>query len=1494
MLRARGHRIAGIFTNDARVIESATGEGLPTHPPKQMPAWLSGRPFDYLFSIANLARVPEDVLALPKIAAINFHDGPLPRYAGLNTPVHALLEGADRYGITWHLMEKELDKGAVLKQVRFPIEPGETALSLNTRCFEAALESFGELLEDLERRGPRPQAQEPGEFRYYGRYRRPEAACLLAWSRDAVALDAMIRALDYGRYANPMGAPKILKDRHALVVRSARVSAESGEPGKVLACSDRAVQVAAGTGSLLLTAFARLDGSPLSPAEAAAMLDLRAGTRLDTPLPTEWVKLRGLDETLARNESFWLKRLAAFDPLDAPFGQGDLNKVITIPTSTGDAEDFRIIAAFTVFLARLGHRYSFHIGYHDEALAEATSGLEALLAPQAPMRCRIDPESSAATVIERTVRELAKLQKHGAWLRDLVGRYPSSQAQPLAAEDRPFAVVVSPAPDFRPGGHNRLAMVLKPQPRLVFRGADQAEADRFASGFQTFLAAFRQNPERPIAEVEILDVETKSQVLRNWNDTALDYPGEETVHGAFLKTATRRPGDTAVCFEDRSLAYAELRLRAEALAAKLLELGASPHVPVGIYLDRSELLQVAMLGINMTGAAWLPLDPEYPRERIRFMLQDARVAIVVTTTGRSVGVPEGPEHLVQLDVLEPPDASPNLPRVDSAQPAYTIYTSGSTGKPKGVVVTHRNAINFFAAMDPLVPHDPPGVWLSVTSMSFDIAVLELLWTIARGFKVVILGAGGGHTAKAPIDFSLFYFSSNAEADESDKYRLLLDGARFADAHDFNAVWTPERHFNAFGGLFPDPSVTGAAVAAVTRNVQIRAGSVVLPLHHPARVAEAWSVVDNISNGRVALAFASGWTPADFVLRPQNYSRAKDVMFESLEQVRKLWRGEAVSFPGATGEDISVATLPRPVQSELPVWITTAGNPETWRRAGSAGANVLTHLLGQTIDDLIPKIQAYRAARAEAGHDPETGVVTLMLHSFVGPDEDEVRRLVRDPLKQYLGSSLNLLKQYAWVFPAFKRPGDVSGDAGDDFARLSEAERDAILEGAFDRYFETSGLFGRPETALATVEKLRGAGIGEIACLIDFGVPTKTVLEYLPYLDEVRRLANEGAGVKVETTAPMPELVDRFKPTHLQCTPSMARMFLTGRETAAALAAIDHLLIGGEAFPPVLAEELRAAGIPFIRNMYGPTETTIWSTSLRVSATGKSIPIGTPIGNNTTYILDERGNPVLPGTSGELYIGGHGVTRGYLRRPGLTATRFVPDHLGGEPGVRLYRTGDLARHDQEGTLHFIGRADHQVKLRGYRIELGEIEARLAQREDIAEAVVLVREDQPGDHRLTAYLIPKGEAPDEEEIRAGLGETLPDFMVPGHFVVMERFPLTPNRKLDRAALPAPGRQANGKTYAPPENETEGRIAELWADLLGVPKVGIDDNFFQVGGHSLLVVRLHRGLEQLLGKPIVLTELYKHTTVRKQAAGLGKTDDAHLQKSVQRAKRRLAARK
>ncbi|ACC81529.1 hybrid non-ribosomal peptide synthetase/type I polyketide synthase [Nostoc punctiforme] len=341
-----------------------------------------------------------------------------------------------------------------------------------------------------------------------------------------------------------------------------------------------------------------------------------------------------------------------------------------------------------------------------------------------------------------------------------------------------------------------------------------------------------------------------------------------------------------------------------------------------------------------------------------------------------------------------------------------------------------------------------------------------------------------------MQFSLLYFSSNEAEFSDEKYKLFLEGAKFADRNGFTAVWTPERHFHAFGGLYPNPSVLSAALTSLTKRIRLRAGSVVLPLHNPIRVVEEWSVVDNLSHGRVDLAFARGWNPNDFVLSPDTHADSKEVMFSGIQTVQKLWRGENISLPNGVGKQTDIKVYPLPMQRELSIWITCTGGKERFIEAGASGFNILTALLFQPVEELAQKIALYRETRKQHGYDPDSGQVTLMLHTFIGEDIKVVRNQVREPFIEYMKSSVNLWRH-----------------GSDDLDKLTETEKANLLAYAFERYFHTSALFGTPSTCLEMVQRLHEIGVDEIACLIDFGIDGNTVLASLDSLNNLRQLVN---------------------------------------------------------------------------------------------------------------------------------------------------------------------------------------------------------------------------------------------------------------------------------------------------------------------------------------------------------------------------------------------------
>jgi natural product biosynthesis luciferase-like monooxygenase protein/amino acid adenylation domain-containing protein len=351
--------------------------------------------------------------------------------------------------------------------------------------------------------------------------------------------------------------------------------------------------------------------------------------------------------------------------------------------------------------------------------------------------------------------------------------------------------------------------------------------------------------------------------------------------------------------------------------------------------------------------------------------------------------------------------------------------------------------------------------------------------------------------------SLFYFASDDGERAEGKYHLLMQGARFADQNGFVAIWTPERHFDSFGGAFPNPAIAAAAVAAITTRVKVRAGSCVLPLHNPVRVAEDWSVIDNLSGGRVGIGFAAGYSARDFCLAPTNFADRRDVLIRDVAVVKALWRGESLMLPSGNGTSMEIRIRPRPIQPELPVWTTTVGNDDAFRHAGRMGNNVLTHLIGQSLEALAQRIALYRTEWVAAGH-AGTGTVTLLAHTFIANEEGEIRQHVKEPFKRYLVTSVGTPLSIAKALGM----GDMSHDV------------DAVAEFAYQRYAQNSALLGTAERCAPIVQAIRAAGVNELACLIDFGVEPGLVVDRLDNLRRLRDMAfaTDASPVRSHVTA----------------------------------------------------------------------------------------------------------------------------------------------------------------------------------------------------------------------------------------------------------------------------------------------------------------------------------------------------------------------------------------
>lgn len=336
--------------------------------------------------------------------------------------------------------------------------------------------------------------------------------------------------------------------------------------------------------------------------------------------------------------------------------------------------------------------------------------------------------------------------------------------------------------------------------------------------------------------------------------------------------------------------------------------------------------------------------------------------------------------------------------------------------------------------------------------------------------------------RGPLQFSVFFFAASPEDAPGDLYRLMKESAKFADAHGFTAIWTPERHFQNFGGLYPNPSLTSAALAMITSNVKLRAGSVVAPLQNVLRIAEEWAVVDNLSGGRVGLSFASGWHPDDFVLAPAAYANRREELATKIATFKKLWSGEKIPLPNGEGKETLVGVLPRPIQPSVDIWLTCQQDG-SFTFAGESGMHALTNLNYKKHEDLDRKTRLYHEA-SEKAHG-RRGHFTLMAHTFVGRDEDHVWNVAGKALQRYLETRVEM---------DAKMIEDLE---------LSDEERAFLARRAAEQFLGETSLIGTQETCAERATRFHASGVDEIACLIDFGVAFDEVMGSLERLAAVK-------------------------------------------------------------------------------------------------------------------------------------------------------------------------------------------------------------------------------------------------------------------------------------------------------------------------------------------------------------------------------------------------------
>ncbi|WP_437595076.1 amino acid adenylation domain-containing protein [Sorangium sp. So ce1000] len=756
-LLARGWTIRSVITPEPSLQRQAREHGLTVHEDPQ--AIAGAAPFGWLFSIADRSALSPEILALPRQGAINLHDSLLPHYTGAHATAWALMDRVKEHGVTWHSLGADIHATDILVERRFGVRPQETSYTLNVRCLEEALAGFDLLLDAIERNALEPRTPE-GNGSYHGEYQRPAAACILNWNRPATELEAMVRALDFGPPTNALGSPMLVLGGQSVVVARARAvsGALGGSPGQITDIRDDSITIATGEGQLVVEGLATRSGEALSICDLIEKLGLSVGVCCDNVAPEVERRLDTLNEIMARSERFWADRLVNLVrpelphlQLATPSGVTERSEV-SIPEafcqgfaeSLGDAL-FAALAAFFGVLCDCDH---YHLALQEAELREQIRGLETWVASHVPVEVVLG-EGSFLDLVATLNEERRRLRARGTWLHDAIGRHPMLRGRPeLLGRALPIGIEPWNGKDDGPlATGNAVTVAIDLGSRTCVLGYDTAlfkpeHMTDLQQRLTRFLERIARAPDAPLASLDLLSDAERQRVLYTWNDTAASYRADTSIYHLFSEQAARTPSATAVADENTELSYAELDRRSNQLAAHLRARGVEREDRVGVCMERCVDVVVTLLGVLKAGAAYVPIDPRYPKQRAHLFIKDARVKVLLTQAHLAAHLSPQEAELVCIDTEWPaiarcsPSAPPADPRPESL--ACILYTSGSTGRPNGVMIEHRNLLNLFSVLDRWIEPDEPGHSLAVAKLSFDASLFDLFWPLTRGFRVTLV------------------------------------------------------------------------------------------------------------------------------------------------------------------------------------------------------------------------------------------------------------------------------------------------------------------------------------------------------------------------------------------------------------------------------------------------------------------------------------------------------------------------------------------------------------------------------------------------------------------------------------------------------------------------------------------------------------------------------------------------------------------------------------
>lgn len=773
-LKECGADIIAIISADHNLIQFAIQESIPNaKSPKLLANLLNDSGCDFIFSIVNPFILDANTLSLAKIAAINYHDSPLPRYAGTHATAWALMARESMHAISWHLMEARVDAGDILQQEFVIISNNETSLTLNLKCQDAALRAFKVLINNLQNARVTPKPQVSGRRSFFPIHQRPQAGAILLWNKTAEELSALVRSLHFGVFHNPLGLPKLQIGDQFIIVGELTIfdTISSGfEPGTLLNCDYNLLSIRTQTNDVALHSLRTLDGKPLSLSALISIFSLTVGQQL--PIPTQAMSstLMDLCSQYAPFESFWVNVLqhekyptgfayvtgiesnqlsakTANYTLDVPSG------LLGIHENSVNAIDW-LLSVFAIYIARINGECELNIGLRDSGLLNGIAKFNPFFADTLPLQLSLSLDSTVNDVVAQVGQARRLLEEKGTYARDMIMRNPSLRNLSRFPSMQRWPVVVSIGNEVQGDPDGALIHLIIASDGTRCRWSYNAEhissalIERVSTQFLTLLThSITQRTER-IGALPLLNDDEKQRVLRDWNATTVDYPQHLCMHELFELNASKHPTATALIFEKQSLTYQELNEKSNQLAHYLLALPIQPGAFVGLCMDRSIEMLVGLLAVFKAGAAYVPLDPGYPTSRLEYMLNDSGVDIILTSAALALELNKNNQYkaicLDEVAVAETIAQHPtyNIDKtVANLSPdslAYIIYTSGSTGEPKGTLIRHSGLCNLALAQISMFAVKPHSKVLQFASISFDAAISECAMALCAGAALIII------------------------------------------------------------------------------------------------------------------------------------------------------------------------------------------------------------------------------------------------------------------------------------------------------------------------------------------------------------------------------------------------------------------------------------------------------------------------------------------------------------------------------------------------------------------------------------------------------------------------------------------------------------------------------------------------------------------------------------------------------------------------------------